>query len=261
MLAAQSLVVTIHNLPQSGNRIQVLCEQNGTLVYQTFFDYSHGASTLTKAISLPPTTNYQIRAVALKGSGFLPLILASGQSDTVSDGQQQITITLSAPRAALFQRESNRMSQTVVFQYADDGGVVSAGDPATLWCANQDVKVNTAGTQTIAPIRVDANGQLFAVFAVPNSQGTPYCHAGYYSRHLTGSGQVPLFVYPELTSGGSRITLGDTGGRGAMATRTPNAEAISTSPSGTGPTVSSPQSTVRSGKNGHLERVSTSKQQ
>jgi len=208
-VVGQSLMVKFDNLPPSGDKIRLLCELNGILIYQSQFDYPSGTLVLNKEIQLPVATGYQLRAAATKGIKKLALIVASGKTDKLDivGGLQGATIALSPPHAALARGAAVQGGTMVYFRYDDAGVLLRTGGAATLWCTDKDLKINTSGRQIMAPLKVGSDGRLVAVFVVPTSDRPTYCQAGYYSEQLTPTGQIPIFVYPDLTSGASPLNV------------------------------------------------------
>jgi hypothetical protein len=260
-LAAQSLIVSVSNLPASGERIRLLCELKGALVYQSQFDYAPGTLTLNKTIQLSPAMGYLLRASATKGLGRLPLIVASGKTDKfdVAVGVQDATVALSPPQGALVRGAAVLGATTVYFRYDDAGGLLRAGSVATMWCSGKSLKRNASGRQIIAPMKVGPDGRLVAAFLVPTSDRISYCQAGYYSEQQTPTDQIPIFVYPDLTSGLSPISIEASSAAAQGSSSTSNAEARSLNgpQQQNAPTIS----TVGPGKDGHLERKSSAGQQ
>jgi len=260
-VVGQSLIVKFNNLPPSGDRIRVLCELNGALVYQSQFDYAPGTLVLNKEIQLPVAMGYQLRAAATKGIRKLALIVASSKSDKLDIlvGLQGATIALSPPQAALVRGAAVQGGTTVYFRYDDAGALLRTGNAATLWCTDKDLKINTSGRQIIAPIKVGSDGRLVAVFVVPASDRPTYCQAGYYSEQLTPTGQIPIFVYPDLTSGAPPLNVNAFSASLSNGSSLPldsSADAVSLVGSpGRGRT----SSTVTAGKTGRLERTSPTK--
>jgi hypothetical protein len=253
-LAAQSLMVRFTNSPASGDRIRILCELNGTLVYQTQFDYPPGTPVLKKEIQLPPGTGYQLRATVTKGLGKLPLIVASGKADLdIAAGVQETTIVLSPPRATLVLGPAVQGGITVLFRYDDDKTLLRAEDVTTLWCSDKNFKVNASGRQSIAPLKLGADGRLSAVFVVPTSDRISYCQAGYYSANLTPSGQIPVFAYPDLTSSASPLKVG--------ALRSSIQPSSATTSDAETPQKAITTSVITTRTDGHLERRSVTGQQ
>jgi hypothetical protein len=259
--AAQSLIVTLNNLPASGDKIQLLCDLGGTIIYQSQIDYAPGTQLLSKEIQLPPATGYRLRATVIKGLRKLPLIVASGKTDhldIVSGVQGDTTIALSAPQATLVRGTSVQGASTVVFRYDDAGAPLQVGDTATLWCSDKNLKINTAGRQILAPITAGSDGRLFASFTVPNSDETKYCQAGYYSQHLTPTDQIPTFVYPDLTTGGTPLTVSGISASSPAPSATVDSTAKPVSIARPVQPNNRALSTLTTGKGGHLERITTS---
>jgi hypothetical protein len=250
-------MVKFNNLPPSGDRIRVLCELNGMLIYQSQFDYAPGTLVLNKEIQLPIATGYQLRAAAMKGIRKLALIVASGKSDKldVIAGLQGATIALSPPQATLVRGAGVQGGTTVYFRYDDAGALLRTGGAATLWCTDKDLKINTSGKQIIAPIKAGSDGRLVAVFVVPTSDRPTYCQAGYYSEQLTPTGQIPVFVYPDLTSGAPPLNVSAFSASLSGSSLTPDSSAGPGLLEGPSSPTARKSSTVTVGKDGRLERT------
>lgn len=262
-LAAQSLTVKVRNLPESGNTVQVLCALGGTLIYEAEFDYAPGTTFLTKDIPLATATGYQLRATVIKGLGKLPLIVASGKVKNVDVGWglNETSIELGTPRAELVQGAPTQGARVVLFRYDDAAALLEIGDPATLWCTEKNLKINTAGRQIIAPIKADSDGRLYAAFTVPNTERATFCQAGYYYQHLTAADQIPVFVHPDMTSGASRLAVNGTSTFIQAPAATPAANSQGTPSVGPSPPKERTISIIRAGKDGRLERVTTRSKQ
>lgn len=255
--SAQSLMVKVSNLPPSGSRIQILCDLEGILVYRVQFDYTPGTAVVTKEINLPVATGYRLRAAATKGLGKLPLIIGTGKAENVNigKGSQEATIALGIPRAQLVPGVVVQGARTVVFHYDETAALLQVGDPATLWCTDNVLKTNTAGRTIIAPIKIDFDSSLYATFAIPNSDVAKYCQAGYYSTHFTLADQIPVFVYPDLASGAMPLNITSIPVLGQGPSAMVESSIAPATSAGPAPVKERTITTVRTGKDGHLERV------
>jgi hypothetical protein len=254
-LTAQTLVVTLNKLPPSGGSIRILCELDRTVVHQTQFDYAPGTSDLQKVLQLPTATGYLLRATVSRGLGKFPLIVASGKSDNldIAAGSQGTKIVFRPPEATLMRGAAVQGGTAVLLKYDDGGALLRAGDVGTMWCTDKTLKINTSGRQILAPIKLGPDGRQFVVFIVPNSDRTTYCQAGYYSEQLTPTAQIPIFVYPDLTTGAAPFNVSPFSASG---TTESSAEQAQSSDGRKSRRIS----IITPGKDGHLQRTITTEQ-
>lgn len=178
-----------------------------------------GGSSVTVPVEVPAGKHYRIRAVALKGDGMYPSVLAGGlvtNIDVEAGQPTEAQISVAAPKielapvtpASVAAGASFKLSGTIT----DPAGVLGTKNRMRVWVSpGSPLKENYAGTQT-STTDVTTDGQAIAFhfdLTAPAEATTLYFQFGEISNEFVREDrrQAPFLVAPDFSAGAQPLAI------------------------------------------------------
>ncbi len=188
-------------------------------VYRQSVAVNGGGSSVTVPIDVPAGKHYRIRAVALKGDGMYPSVLAGGivtNIDVAADKPTEARIPVAAPKIELAPVTPAAVPAGAAFKLAgtitDPAGILGTKNRMRVWVnPGSPMQENYAGTQT-STTDVTTDGQKIAFhfdLTAPADPTTLYFQFGEISNEFVREDrrQAPFLVAPDFNAGAQPLAI------------------------------------------------------